>query len=414
MSSRPTVLLIGCGVAGPVLALLLKQKGYHPIVFEKVAALGDAGASLMLNPNGLKVLSLVNGIPSLEHPITTFWHGTPSGTTLVTSDLPRSYPTRYGHSARGVKRTALNLHLKQLLLDAGIELREGWQLNSITENTDSVTAGFTNDQTATGTFLIGSDGIKAASRRLILQKENPATGEGEGPPTFTGLIQVAGISRTTRESPRGRMGNYYGEGVHVIVYPVSASEVSWAVTMSQDKEMAESWQSEGAEGLQARKKMLEEKLAGFEDTVLELVRDADRIISFGLFDRQELEAEQWFSKRCVLVGDAAHPTSPHLGQGANQALEDCYHLSRLLPNVDGDSADYSLAETGLKAVFSEFARLRQPRTSALVKEARRLGHEQRVVFGAERCRERDARLVAAWSDPEKVFEGMDRLLKEPF
>lgn len=49
----PTVLIIGCGVAGPVLAILLKRKGYHPIVFEKVRELGNAGASLMVMSNGL-------------------------------------------------------------------------------------------------------------------------------------------------------------------------------------------------------------------------------------------------------------------------------------------------------------------------------------------------------------------------
>ena len=48
----PTVLIIGCGIAGPSLAILLQSKGYRPIVFEKVKELGDAGASLMLMPNG--------------------------------------------------------------------------------------------------------------------------------------------------------------------------------------------------------------------------------------------------------------------------------------------------------------------------------------------------------------------------
>ena len=47
-----TVLIIGCGVAGPVLAVLLKRKGYNPVVFEKVREMGDAGASLMLMPHG--------------------------------------------------------------------------------------------------------------------------------------------------------------------------------------------------------------------------------------------------------------------------------------------------------------------------------------------------------------------------
>jgi heterodisulfide reductase subunit A-like polyferredoxin len=50
--SSAKVLIIGCGVAGPVIALLLQKKGYEPIVFEKVRELGDAGASLMMFPNG--------------------------------------------------------------------------------------------------------------------------------------------------------------------------------------------------------------------------------------------------------------------------------------------------------------------------------------------------------------------------
>jgi salicylate hydroxylase len=48
----PKVLIIGCGVAGPVIALLLKKKGYTPVILEKVRELGDAGASLMMMPNG--------------------------------------------------------------------------------------------------------------------------------------------------------------------------------------------------------------------------------------------------------------------------------------------------------------------------------------------------------------------------
>lgn len=50
--SNPKVIVIGCGVAGPVIALLLQKRGYEPIVFEKVHELGDAGASLMMFPNG--------------------------------------------------------------------------------------------------------------------------------------------------------------------------------------------------------------------------------------------------------------------------------------------------------------------------------------------------------------------------
>ncbi|PYH94368.1 FAD/NAD(P)-binding domain-containing protein [Aspergillus ellipticus CBS 707.79] len=401
----PTVLIIGCGVAGPVLALLLKQKGYHPIVLEKVRALSDAGASLMLQPNGMKVLSLINATPFLRTtnslPLATLWHGTADGTTLGSSAFPSTYETTYGQPAMGIKRTALNLHLKDLVLSQGIPVHEGWQLTSMREHADSVTAEFANGESVTGAFLIGSDGIKASSRKILLQND-------EGLPSFTGLVQIAGISKTD-----GRFGasmrNWYGEGVHVIAYPVSRDEVSWALTVREEKEVAESWGVESGRGLEERKMGLVGRLGGqFEDDVVQMVNAAERIISFGLFDRKELSPEQWFSTRCVLVGDAAHPTSPHLGQGANQAMEDCYHLSRLLPDA------HAFDGSALEGVFREFVQLRQPRTSALVKEARRLGDEQRVVVGEERCRQRDARIKAAWSDPEQVVKGLDPLLKEPF
>lgn len=58
MATSPTVLIIGCGIAGPVLAILLKQRGYAPIVFERVSALGEAGASLLIQPNGSATLPL--------------------------------------------------------------------------------------------------------------------------------------------------------------------------------------------------------------------------------------------------------------------------------------------------------------------------------------------------------------------
>ena len=200
-----------------------------------------------------------------------------------------------------------------------IELREGWKLESIQENDDSVTAIFDGGRTVTGSFLIGCDGIKAASRCAILGMQ----GIGPGMPTFTGLAQVAGISPTPESLDafrRGSLCNWYGDGKHVIAYPISTSLTSWAVTVPQTRAHKETWRLSGPAEIETQREMLASELAGFEPIVLDLIKTASRIIKFGLFDREELSPEQWHSKRCVLVGDAAHPTTPHLGQGANQAL----------------------------------------------------------------------------------------------
>ena len=113
----------------------------------------------------------------------------------------------------------------------------------------------------------------------------------------------------------------------------------------------------------------------------------------------------------MLVGDAAHPTSSHLGQGANQALEDCYHLDKLLPIF---SKDDGLTSEDLKAIFGTFARLRQPRTSALVKGARAHGETRVVDDGLATCLERDESLRKSWEEKEALEKKYDALCKEPY
>lgn len=116
------------------------------------------------------------------------------------------------------------------------------------------------------------------------------------------------------------MRNWYGNGVHVISYPISSNATSWAVTQRENKETEETWRPYRPDEIPEQRKQLGSLLSGWGPEVLQLVTSSKRIIKFGLFDRAELNPEQWHSKRCVLVGDAAHPTSPYLGQGANQAL----------------------------------------------------------------------------------------------
>ncbi|KAF7940140.1 uncharacterized protein EAE98_000267 [Botrytis deweyae] len=399
------VIIVGCGIAGPVIAILLQKKGYTPIVVEKVKVLGDAGGSLFLQPNGLKVLNLVglattvtDNAPWGEYS----WDKTHTGEVLGGGDLLRSLKEIYGQPACGTKRSTFNLALEKAVVDAGIEFHSGWKLAKIEESETSVAAISEAGERIEGSFLIGCDGIKAASREILLKRK----GYNEPEATYTGLIQTNGFSPTP-PSLQNTLLNIFGPSAHLIHYPISPTHSSWAFTQRQSEEEKETWRLSTPEELENRRAELLSQFEDWAEPIPELIKTAGRLLKYGIFDRPGLKAEQWYDGRCVLIGDAAHPTSPHLGQGANQAMEDCYHLQRLIPDAGSD-----LSTEALTKIFAEFTGIRQPKTALLVAGARAQG-ERRVVT-PETMEERNEYMRQMWKNPDIFYKAYAEMLKGPF
>lgn len=101
----------------------------------------------------------------------------------------------------------------------------------------------------------------------------------------------------------------------------------------------------------------------------------------------------------------------HLGQGANQSFEDIYHFIRLLTSLNPFSDSPSSAV--LEDIFTQYERVRIPRTAALVKGARKMG-ETRTVQGVDACKKRNAAIREMWSDKASIEETYHNLLNAPF
>nr|GAT50781.1 FAD/NAD(P)-binding domain-containing protein [Mycena chlorophos] len=383
----PKVIIVGCGIAGPVLALLLKQKGFEPVIYERGERGPSAGLSLMLQPNGLQVLSsipgLVDRIPGKAVDYIKLASIIPGDERVLGEyDSPATLRRNGSFGMIGVNRPKLLAFLADVMEEQGIPVHFNTPVVGVEQSQDEATVKLGNGDTDSAPLVVGCDGMHSAVRKALF---------GEEQPVFTGLTQTGGVTPHPFPDSPPAMINFYGDGMHVIAYPISDSHYSWALT-ERGPEAKETWRAMDQASQDAFKagpfSVLPSGVGG-------LVGGAEKIIKYGLYDRPELA--KWHQGRVLLIGDAAHPTSPHLGQGANQAFEDTSLLSKLL-----DGTDLSL--DSLTNIFTTFEAARIPKTAVLAKGARQAG-EMRVVSGLEAAKQRNDVVAKEWMDRIRTASG---------
>jgi len=381
------VIIIGCGIAGPVLAVFLKMKGYHPVVYDRIEGVVEAGICLLTHPNGLRILAQIPGllekfpdtivdrfevfstVPGYEGP-------------LCTNNVPSTFGPEYGLSLKPIIRTEFHRILVESAVENGIEIHWNHKLTALEELEDTVLVTFDNGVIDTGSFVVGCDGLHSKTRTELFGHEKAQ---------YTGLAQTSGIGKTPPELANSHsLLQWFGNGAHLVSCRPSETQHSWAVT-HPEPESTESWRT-------VDKKTMEETRAELLATwnsgiPKQLIEGTETIIKYGCYDRPELKV--WHKGRAVLLGDAAHPTSPHLGQGANQAFEDVLELVRCLEKYNPGAG--SPSTTTLDTLFAEYETTRLPRSSAMVKGAR-AGGEARVTIGINACLERNEMIKEVWGN----------------
>ncbi|KIP01899.1 hypothetical protein PHLGIDRAFT_96569 [Phlebiopsis gigantea 11061_1 CR5-6] len=377
MSTRVGV--IGAGIAGPLLAMLLKQKGYEPVVFERNPAPSEAGIGIGVQPNGIRVIESVPGlfetIKGRHLDEFHFFSVIPEDTSVLAElQHPKKMREATGRGTFGIRRSELQKAMVAHAETLGIEFKWSHKLETLEQAEDSVTVTFANGAQETFSFVVGCDGLHSNTRICLF---------GEQPADYTGLIQVGGYGPSP--APLKAKGNHtamnvFGDGVHMIAVPIDEDTMGFAVTM-REPEAKETWRAMDEAGVAEFKKSA---VSEWPYGAGEIVKNGWNVTKYGLYDRPELKT--WHQGRVVLIGDAAHPTSPHLGQGANQSFEDAGLLVELLEKYN-PTAEAPLTAT-LQEAFVELEKERIPRTAELVKRARAQG-ETRVVHGTEACVKRN-------------------------
>ena len=347
--TRPKVAIVGGGIGGLFAAKALLAHGIEVMVYEQAPALGEVGAGVYMTPNSVRHLQRVGLEPAVDKfgarvgPASRYYRedGTPVAPVQVTDSS--GWNATYGmHRA----------DLVGILADALPEgiVHTGHRCIGFEQDDRHARVTFANGATVEADIVIGADGIHSELRPHVYPPSKPVFSDSVA---YRGMVPRA----SAPDWPAGRWEMWMGPAKHFLVYPVRAGElINYVGFVPADEEMRESWSAPGDPDA------LRREFAGWDARVGSLLRQVQSTFRSALYDREPLPT--WTKGRLSLLGDAAHPMLPHLGQGANQSIEDGMALATILA-----SADTTTASTALLA----YERLRRERVAQVQRGARENG-----------------------------------------
>jgi len=345
------VIVIGCGIAGPAAALFLRRAGYSPRIYEAAPAPRDEeGAFFNIAPNGMHVLrelGVEEEVRRLGHVTRGLAFHNEVGLEIGRLDGSRDEQL-FGASSILIPRGTIGRILREKAEREGIPVSFGKRLVEIEEGRDGVRTSFEDGSEATASIAIGCDGVHSRTRKLLFP-DAPA-------PEFGGLLDTGGLSRKVLPNGDGVMHLLFGRRAFFGYFAAPEgtywfSNVPWPADEDSLAPISfEAW----------RDRLLEEHRDDPE-IVSEILREATAPLGrWKLYEMPSLPT--WHRGRICLIGDAAHATPPHAGQGASLALEDSLALARCLRDVPEPAA-----------AFEAFEKLRRRRVERIVAHARRNG-----------------------------------------
>lgn len=363
MSEPLRIAVVGGGIGGLTAAIALEQAGLDVTVYEQASALGEVGAGVGVAPNGLRMFDRLGLRSAVEAVGAVYGEGScyyrADGELIgqmTNSDSSGRYRTLGLHRADlvGVLAEALGAD----------RVRTGHRLSSFEQVGDEVALRFENGSEARADLLVGADGIHSLVRSAVTEPSAPTA---SGSIAYRGVVDMNAIEGWTP----GVGQLWMGEGKHFLTYPVRRGELlNYVGFVPSNERLKESWSAVGdVDSLRA-------DFAGWDPRVQQVLSAVEKTFWWGLYDREPLP--RWTRGRVTLIGDAAHAMLPHLGQGANQAIEDGVVLAALLRGVDA---------SGVQQALEDYEHIRRERTSAVQRGARDNG--RRYDSGYDDLHQRD-------------------------
>jgi salicylate hydroxylase len=341
--------IVGGGIGGLAAACALRRRDIDVTVFERAETLGEIGAGLTIFPNSLRLLERMGLRDALAAVGATIGDGSQyyraDGTVVgpITTTDSSGWNGVYGmHRADLLEVLAASL--------PRAVIRTGHRCTAFEQTADAARLKFASGEVVEADVVIAADGIHSVLQKYVVAPTRP---EYSGVRAYRGLV-------LRDKLPGWREGVHQvwmGDGKHFMVYPVrSGALLNYVGFVPTTNATTESWSAVGD------RNELAASFTGWDPRVVRLLDAVETCFWWGLYDRRPLD--RWSNGRLVLLGDAAHAMLPHLGQGANQAIEDGVALSVLLE--EREPAD-------VPDILRQYEKLRRVRTDMIQAEARKNG-----------------------------------------
>jgi 2-polyprenyl-6-methoxyphenol hydroxylase-like FAD-dependent oxidoreductase len=330
-------LIIGGGIAGMVSAMALQRAGIESVVYEAYpeSAGLDAGAFLTVAVNGFDALRSIDahrGVQAAGFPSETMIFKSGTGKTL--GEMPMGGRLADGTVTVTIKRADLYGALRDEALGCGIRFEHNKRLASTLIDQDGVTAAFSDGTSARGDVLIGADGLHSITRRLI--------DAGAPQPHYLGLGNVGGYATmNSRDLSQGVFYMIFGKRAFFGYGKSPTGEIWWFANPPSTRELTRAELDElGNSGWKAQ---LTELFEVDQSPAVEIIRATNGpLVYTNSYDLRPVS--RWYNERAVIIGDAAHATSPSSGQGASMAIEDAVVLAKCLRDHETPIAAFKTYE----------------------------------------------------------------------
>ena len=340
-------IIVGCGIAGPALAIFLHRIGVDAEVYERRNAPSDFGV-LTLTSNCIRILKLLEIYDKLQVDDNfkmLFYSG--NGKFLSTLNYGSEIKKQNQDGAILVKRKLLSQTLIDKAKFHGIKINFGKELVKIEESENKITAFFEDRTTTEGDFLIGCDGLHSKTRTII---------HPNGPfPKYTGSVAIGAEINDSNEYELSPNTAHLTVAKHAFfgIFGLQDSIV-WSEILPYPEIGLDEFKTMSSK--QLTEKLFELHKDDDKKILHHIVAAKNNYVKIPIYDLLHLPT--WHKNSICLIGDAAHATSPEAGQGASMSIEDSAVLAMCIRDIPN-----------LEQAFSTFENLRKNRTEKIVKLA---------------------------------------------